>query len=73
MSLKDAQGRFYFFLFLDRGDGYRFRFRGLTLYQPLDQSDSFYRIGYLNWGKLPGVANTDELMANCLKSTVRIL
>ncbi|KAF5694091.1 hypothetical protein FDENT_1395 [Fusarium denticulatum] len=73
MSLKDAQGRFYFLLFLDRGDGYRFRFRGLTLYQPLDQSDSFYRIGYMNWGKLPGVVNTDELMADCLKSTVSIL
>jgi hypothetical protein len=62
-----------FFLFLDRGDKYRFRFRGLTLYQPIDQLGSFYRVGYMNWGKLPGVINTDELAANRAKSTVRIL
>ncbi|KAG4281749.1 hypothetical protein FPRO06_10653 [Fusarium proliferatum] len=73
MPLKDAKGRFYFLLCLDRGDKYRFRFRGLTLYQPSDQLGSFYRIGYMNWGKLPGVVDTDELMANCAKSTVRIL
>ncbi|KAF5532925.1 tol [Fusarium mexicanum] len=73
MPLKDAKGRFYFLLFLDRGDEYRFRFRGLILYQPIDQSESFYRVRYMNWGKLPGVVNTDELMANYTKSTVRIL
>lgn len=73
MPLKDAKGRFYFLLFLDRGDKYRFRFRGLTLYQPIDQSGSFYRVGYMNWGKLPGVLNTDELAVNCVKSMVRIL
>jgi len=73
MPLKDAKGRFYFLLFLDRGDKYRFRFRGLSLYQPIDQSGSFYRVGYMNWGKLPGVLNTDELAVNCVKSMVRIL
>ncbi|EGU74951.1 hypothetical protein FOXB_14536 [Fusarium oxysporum f. sp. conglutinans Fo5176] len=73
MPLKDAKGRFYFLLFLDRGDKYRFRFRGLTLYQPIDQSGSFYRVGCMNWGKLPGVLNTDELAVNCVKSMVRIL
>ncbi|EXK84690.1 hypothetical protein FOQG_11216 [Fusarium oxysporum f. sp. raphani 54005] len=73
MPLKDAKGRFYFLLFLDRGDKYRFRFRGLTLYQPIDQSGSFYRVGCMNWGKLPGVLNTDEVAVNCVKSMVRIL
>ncbi|KAH7151197.1 hypothetical protein DER46DRAFT_690005 [Fusarium sp. MPI-SDFR-AT-0072] len=51
-------GQIWTFLFLigfDRGDEYCFRFRGLTLYQPTDQLGSFYRVGYMNWGKLPGV------------------
>ncbi|KAF4953615.1 hypothetical protein FGADI_5951 [Fusarium gaditjirri] len=73
MPLRDAKGRFYFLLFLDRGDKYRFRFRGLTLYQPIDQLGSFYRVGYMNWGKLPGVLDADELVVNCAKSMVRIL
>lgn len=60
MHPRDAQGRFFFLLLLDRGDVSYFRFRGLILYQPIEQQ-AFYRVGYMNWRTLPQGIPPDQL------------
>ncbi|RSM05953.1 hypothetical protein CDV31_009375 [Fusarium ambrosium] len=71
---KDARGRFFFLLLLDRGDVpyFRFRFRGLVLYQPLEQQ-TFYRVGYMNWKRLPQGMSPDQLSAQYSRRTIFLL
>ncbi|KAI8722556.1 HET domain-containing protein [Fusarium sp. LHS14.1] len=72
MHPKDAEGQFFFLLLLDRGDVSYFRFRGLVLYQPLEQQ-TFYRVGHLNWRTLPQGISPDQLSARYSRRTILIV
>ncbi|KAM0430897.1 hypothetical protein ACHAPT_005530 [Fusarium lateritium] len=73
MHLRDAQGQFFFLLLLDRGDDNPLRFGGLVLYQPVEQPDFFYRVGYMNWKSLPRGISPDQLPVEYSKRVILLL
>ncbi|KAF4442971.1 hypothetical protein F53441_11615 [Fusarium austroafricanum] len=71
--IQEAQGNFHFLLSLDQGEMYHYRFRGLILYEPEDQPGLFYRVGYMNWQRLPKGLLVHELPFRQEKRRISLL
>ncbi|KAM5374807.1 hypothetical protein ACJZ2D_006301 [Fusarium nematophilum] len=73
MHLRDAHSRFCFFLIIDAGASFLYRFRGLVLYRPVGHSALFHRVGYWTWKKLPDGLSLDQLPLKHPKKTIPII